>query len=168
MCLIFLPFAVAPIVSSSFELHSLEGSTASLACDSRHWPIPVLTWNYNGTKAYGPSAVLPLVYNVKKTGNYQCVAPLSDSSRVSVSMGLKIHEGSTVSLSCSATGFPLSDLEWRYNGVRIARAVAVSSLTVSLLKLRRGQAGNYECHAQNAVGMANQTTKVEISVNNSK
>ncbi|XP_048587507.1 hemicentin-1 isoform X2 [Nematostella vectensis] len=122
-----------------------EGETLILSCYPGGFPVPYVTWRFNGTRLAANSSVLE-ISDVKRAmhhGTYTCVAtnlagsdtadafitittlaPTDDTSAVFFSrpeftrtpQDTAIDLGSVLLWHCTATGYPTPVLTWQKNG----------------------------------------------------
>ena len=80
---------------------------------------------------------------------------LSDAPTVTLQQcSSSVTEGDNVTLSCSATGFPLPSVAW----VRASTREVLSNSTMHIITaVKRNESGSYECLAWNGIG--NNSTK---------
>ena len=71
-----------------------------------------------------------------------------------------ISEGDTVSLRCSASGNPAPEVLWYRDG---SGEIVSREEVLSLREVRRDQAGQYVCQANNSVGQS-EPRKIDIRV----
>ena len=71
-----------------------------------------------------------------------------------------ISEGDTVSLRCSASGNPAPEVLWYRDG---SGEIVSRQEELSLAEIRRAQAGQYVCQANNSAGQSD-PRKIDIRV----
>ena len=71
-----------------------------------------------------------------------------------------ISEGDFISLRCSATGNPAPEVLWYRDG---SGEIVSRQEVLSLAEVRRDQAGQYVCQANNSVGQSD-PRKIDIRV----
>ena len=79
-----------------------------------------------------------------------------------VKTSVVVEEESATTLVCNATGIPLPDLEWWYNGMMLKAMSNTTKLELPLPDVRRAQAGEYECRSSNMAGNASKSTELTV------
>ena len=75
-----------------------------------------------------------------------------------ISINDSYNEGSVVTISCTATGTPEPDVEWKRNGKVRANGKKTAILTFS--SINKTDSGNYICTASNREG----TTDYQVTL----
>lgn len=160
---------------------ALRGKRVEIYCIFGGTPLPQIIWTKNGRAInwgdrvtqgnYGKSLIIRHA-NFEDKGSYTCEASNGVGSAESYSVNLEIlatpyftvepeiinaAEDETVEFRCEATGVPEPTIKWIHNGKPISEAVSndrrkVSSNTIQLKKLLKGDTGNYGCNATNSLG----------------
>jgi hypothetical protein len=72
-----------------------------------------------------------------------------------------VREGTNVTLTCSAKGNPVPQVQWFRGGLNISLDV-VGMATVHLRNVNRTSAGKYKCIATNLLGMDEKTSTLKV------
>uniref|UniRef100_A0A3P9HGJ3 Ig-like domain-containing protein n=1 Tax=Oryzias latipes TaxID=8090 RepID=A0A3P9HGJ3_ORYLA len=147
-----------------------EGSEVSLSCSADSRPSAQFSWFLNGNKLpdSGPEFTLMNI-QFSQRGDYSCQAfnkkkflySVTTKTIINISSTEQIIEGSSVTLTCEASGFSPSR-EWKKDGSNlISDRVQLSngSSTLRVLNLTRFDSGPYRCSLSNPV--SNGTSNAE-------
>ncbi|XP_071783895.2 hemicentin-1 [Centroberyx gerrardi] len=169
---------------------AVKMSPVVLPCHVQGRPQPTITWTKGGAKLGSrggtyrvlPTGVLEITAAVPShAGRYTCSArnpagvahkhislavqeppeirPMAEEVQV------VLHHGTV--LSCEVQGFPRPSITWQREGVPIAAGHRLAVLSNGALKFSRvtlGDAGTYQCLAQNEAGVAVGRTKLVLQV----
>ncbi|XP_028515782.1 hemicentin-1 [Exaiptasia diaphana] len=163
-----------------------ENQTATFHCNAHGNPKPKITWK----KEYGKIDIgkaridksgLFEISNVDEndTGNYTCTAKNvlgEDARTISVLVRVPprftvvpeefqtVTEGSTVNLTCSASGYPTPVITWsRLFGSFPSERSVQRSGKLTIKKFRRSDGVTYQCKAVNLLGSSTPTTVMQIN-----
>ncbi|XP_022243949.1 Down syndrome cell adhesion molecule-like protein Dscam2 isoform X2 [Limulus polyphemus] len=169
----------APKLSSTrTSIHVQEGEPAELTCAAQAFPLPGYKWYKNeGGRPISVdldgrvSQVSGSLYfrrtYFQDTGSYVCVVTNSVGeqrmdSTLSVTVPLQafigpkrllVDAGSSVTLTCNVTGYPIETIYWMKNQRHLAvgnnRVRVLSRHTLHLTSVKREDKGVYQCYSRN-------------------
>ncbi|XP_068622932.1 hemicentin-1-like [Battus philenor] len=167
------------------------GSNVTLQCDAIGFPVPIISWQFNGELLKKNTTYLSFndVGSLNLTraqreqeGRYECVAE-NLAGLASKDIWLSIHEPPTIipdnytgpyvatvldtalAIACKATGKPTPYVVWvkdDYYLDKDSRYDVDVDGTLTIKSPSEELAGEYMCIAKNTAGIANKTATVEI------
>ncbi|CAL8251670.1 unnamed protein product [Boreogadus saida] len=169
---------------------AVKMAAVSLPCHAQGRPAPAVIWTRGGAKlslrggAYRilPTGVLEILAAVPShAGRYTCSARNSvgvahkhvtltvqeppEIRPMAEEVQVVLHHGTV--LSCEVHGFPRPSIVWQREGIAISAGHRLAVLSNGALKFSRvtlGDAGTYQCLAQNEAGTAVGQTKLVLQV----
>lgn len=72
------------------------------------------------------------------------------------------NQSATATLTCRASGLPLPKLTWSRNGLKLKDQADTLVLTYTMKYVTKGDAGSYECLAENVAGNDKKTLQVVV------
>jgi hypothetical protein len=160
----------APVITEQpVSVTATEGDPVQFSVTVTGNPVPTVQWRRNGTNLAGAnSSTLDITaVTLADAGDYDAVVINSEGVVISDTVLLTVNpaprapqileqpqsetvvQGSTVSFSVVADGFPEPAYQWRRNGVDIAGA---QSATFTLSSAQFADAGTYTVFVDNGVG----------------
>ncbi|TRY54403.1 hypothetical protein DNTS_023681 [Danionella cerebrum] len=182
---------VPPVIKDDVgSVTAIKMSPVVLPCHATGRPEPVISWNKNwmqlGTRG-GSYRVLPtgaleiLAATPSHAGKYTCSArnPVGVAYKhvtltvqeppeirpMAEELQVVLHH--SVILPCEVQGFPRPSITWQREGVPVATGHRLAILPNGSLKFSRvtlGDAGTYQCLAQNEAGTGMGQTKLTLQV----
>jgi len=170
---------------------ALRGKKVELYCIFGGTPLPQTVWSKNGKliKAsdritqgnYGKSLVIKHV-NFEDEGKYTCEASNGVGSAQSYTINLQVMavpyftvepefvnaaEDETVEIRCEASGVPVPEIKWIFNGKPIANATKnsrrkITPNSIIIEKLVKNDTANYGCNATNSLGYVYKDVYVNV------
>lgn len=96
-------------------------------------------------------------------GNSSVNSEKSDVIQVRVGSSITLHVGSTLRISCNASGNPKPELFWnKYDGTQLVTVKTGSSNVLILRNFTKNMAGRYICRAKNMLGEDVASTNVSV------
>ncbi|CAL8343147.1 unnamed protein product [Lota lota] len=169
---------------------AVKMAAVSLPCHAQGRPSPTVTWTRGGAKLSPrggtyrilPTGVLEILAAVPShAGRYTCSArnPVGVAHKhvtltvqeppeirpMAEEVQVVLHHGAV--LSCEVRGFPRPSIVWQREGIPISAGHRLAVLSNGALKFSRvtlGDAGTYQCLAQNEAGTAVGRTKLVLQV----
>ncbi|XP_068687446.1 uncharacterized protein [Montipora foliosa] len=158
-----------------------EGKSVTLTCQSDGFPSPSFSWRFNGDTINGALKNEFLVANaeVKDAGNYTCIAAnFRGSKQFTRVVNVRYKptkttfttgnvrntavQGSTVTLTCIANGFPAPKYIIRRNGTQVIQSGGKYIITNIQLN---AEYDTYSCHSFNDEGPGtNETLTITVEI----
>ncbi|XP_068687448.1 hemicentin-2-like isoform X1 [Montipora foliosa] len=158
-----------------------EGQSVTLTCQSDGFPSPSFSWRFNGNTINGALKNDFFLANaeVKDAGNYTCVATnIRGSKQFTRMVNVRYKptkttfttgnvrntavQGSTVTLTCIANGFPAPKYIIRRNGTRVIQSGG--KYIITNIKLN-AEYDTYSCHSFNDEGPGtNETLTITVEI----
>ncbi|XP_063051892.1 hemicentin-1-like [Engraulis encrasicolus] len=190
--LIQVTLQVPPTIEDDVTMvTAVKMSPVTLPCHSAGRPQPLVTWSKNGAQLGNrgghyrilPTGALEITASLPShAGRYTCAArnpsgvaykhttlsvqeppeirPMAEEIEV------VLHQG--VVLPCDTQGFPRPSITWQREGVPLAttghRMAVLSNGALKFSRVTLGDAGTYQCLAQNSAGTAVGNTRLVLQV----
>ncbi|CAM1303008.1 Uncharacterised protein g3434 [Pycnogonum litorale] len=159
------------ITDINHEVSVEKGASIELACAAQGYPPPTYTWineetNVEKTSSFG-SLIISDTQKPRKT-RYTCdvkntIGSDKDSTVLTVREHLQVYitpqqqvinTGQGIILTCKIKGYPIDNVEWRFNGKRIAADGRVRVLhgipnVLAFEEAKREDKGMYQCFVSN-------------------
>ncbi|XP_077267327.1 neuroglian isoform X6 [Temnothorax americanus] len=170
---------------------ALRGKKVELYCIFGGTPLPQIVWSKNGALLrpsdrviqgnYGKSLVIKHV-NFEDGGEYTCESSNGVGTAQSYSINLQVMavpyftvepefvnaaEDETAEIKCEASGVPVPEIKWIYNGKPISEAPPnnrrkVTANSIVIERLVKKDTGNYGCNATNSLGYVYKDVYVNV------
>ncbi|XP_045504536.1 hemicentin-1-like [Colias croceus] len=186
---VWMPPSIVPPLEENKNV--LEASNVTLSCDAIGFPIPDISWEFNGEMLTENATEISFnnignlyIQNVSsdKVGEYVCVAeniagfdvkrfvldthepPRIISNKLKEYIGIEGRD-TAITLSCKATGKPRPYVVWmkdKYYLDRDSRYNIDSEGSLTINLPSAEMSGNYTCIARNYLGNVTENVKVNI------
>jgi hypothetical protein len=165
---------LSPIsVTGEMNYATIAGENVNLSCYASGYPKPTIAWSKvdsalpRGHDVDGGHLFLSYV-RLEDSGMYKCEASnpyetnaltvmltVQEYPKVAVSQEQEaVYWNSTVSLKCSATGYPVPSIIWsRVDGKSLPATVNASSPVLYFESIQPGDEAEYKCTAQNTINL---------------